>query len=256
MTKDQRWALVTGASRGIGKAIALRLAHDGYAMELVATKQETLEAVRDEIAEAGGIAEVRVCDLGDREQLDRLTSELREAHPVLHALINNAGIADLGHAAELDRSWDSVLEVDLRAPFELCRALEPALTAADGASIVNVGSVGGTQISAGIVSYSAAKAGLHHLTRALAVEWGPKQIRVNAVAPGSIRTEMFDKAHPEERKRALADAHPLRRVATPDEVAGVVSFLCGPDASFVSGAVIPVDAGLSTKLAIVDLIDL
>ena len=256
MTKDTRWAVVTGASRGIGKAIALRLASDGYAVELVAMNQELLEGVRNEIGSFGGVGEVRVCDLGDREQLDRLTATLREEHPVLDVLVNNAGIADLGHAHELNRSWDAVLEVDLRAPFELCRALEPTLTAADGASIVNVGSMGGTQISAGIVSYSAAKAGLHHLTRALAVEWGPKQIRVNAVAPGSIRTEMFDDAHPEERKRALADAHPLRRVAAPSEVAGVVSFLCGPDASFVSGAVIPVDAGLSTKLAIVDLIEL
>ena len=253
MTKNEKWAVVTGASRGIGKAIALRLAADGYALELVATNEELLDAVCAEITDAGGSGRVRVCDLGDRPQLDALTSALRDAHPKLHVLVNNAGIADLGHAHELDRSWDAVLEVDLRAPFELCRALEPTLSAAAGASIVNVGSMGGTQISAGIVSYSAAKAGL---TRALAVEWGPKQIRVNAVAPGSIRTEMFDDAHPEERKRALAEAHPLRRVASPHEVASVVSFLCGPDASFVSGAVIPVDAGLSTKLAIVDLIEL
>jgi meso-butanediol dehydrogenase/(S,S)-butanediol dehydrogenase/diacetyl reductase len=135
--------------------------------------------------------------------------------------------------------------------------MEPQLRAAGadgGASIVNIGSMGGTLAVAGTISYSAAKGGLHHLTRALAVEYGPWNVRVNAVAPGSVRTDMFERAHPEQRKRALADAHPLRRIAAPEEVASVVSFLCSSDASFVSGAVVPVDGGLSCRLAVPDLL--
>ena len=112
----------------------------------------------------------------------------------------------------------------------------------------------GLMVSPGIISYVASKGGLNHLTRGLAVEYGPLQIRVNALAPGFIRTPMFETGHSAERKVALEEAHPIGRVGEPSEVASVVSFLCSSDASFVSGAVIPVDGGLTSRLAIPSMI--
>jgi NAD(P)-dependent dehydrogenase (short-subunit alcohol dehydrogenase family) len=226
-------------------------------VELIATDEDALRSVSAEIAGRGGQASVRACDLCDRRAVARLAGELSGDHPEVHALVHNAGIARLAPAADQGDSWDPVLELDLRVPFELTRAMEPSLREAGangGASIVNIGSMGGTLVVAGTVTYSVAKGGLHHLTRALAVEYGPWNIRVNAVAPGSVRTDMFEHAHPEQRKQALAEAHPLRRVAAPEEVASVVSFLCSADASFVSGAVVPVDGGLSCRLAVPDLL--
>jgi 3-oxoacyl-[acyl-carrier protein] reductase len=251
----QRWAVVTGASRGIGAAIARRLAADGYAIAMVATTEASCERVRRELEASGAPVEVRPCDLSDRPALDRLTARLLTDHPALHVLVNCAGIVRVGPvSAFAGADWDDVIEVNLRAVFELCRALTPALEAgareASGASIVNISSVMGLMATPGIISYVATKGALDHLTRGLAVELGPQGIRVNAICPGFIRTDMFETSHPPERQVALGKAHPLGRVGAPEEVAAVVSFLCSADSAFVSGAVIPVDGGLTSNLAI------
>jgi NAD(P)-dependent dehydrogenase (short-subunit alcohol dehydrogenase family) len=254
--------MVTGASRGIGAAIARRLAADGFGVVLVATTAAGCEGVRSAIEGAGERVEVRACDLADRGDVDRLTAGVLADHPALHVLVNNAGIVRVGPVASFrGADWDDVLEVNLRAAFELSRALEPALAAGaaggapGGASIVNISSVMGLLASPGIISYVVTKGAINHLTHALAVELGPRGIRVNAIAPGFIRTDMFEASHPTERKAALGEAHPLGRVGTPEEVAAVVGFLCSGDASFVSGAVIPVDGGLTCNLAIPRIID-
>ena len=252
MTAELRWAVVTGASRGIGAAIARRLASDGYGVALLATNLERLEQVREGIESVGGHAEVWRCDLADRPMLERVADELVERHTAIHALVNNAGIVRVGPPSEqAGPSWDDVIEINLRACFELTRMLEPALRRAEGgASVVNISSVMGILSTPGILSYVTAKGGLQHLTHGLALEYGRANIRVNAVAPGFIHTDMFEVSHPPERQVALGKAHPLGRVGTPEEVAAVVSFLCSADASFVSGAVIPVDGALSCNLAI------
>jgi NAD(P)-dependent dehydrogenase (short-subunit alcohol dehydrogenase family) len=254
---SDRWALVTGASRGIGAAIARRLSADGFAIVMVATSEAGCLEVRRELEAGGGTVEVRPCDLADRAAADTLTNCVLADHPRLHALVNCAGIVRVGPVSDFaGPDWDDVMELNLRAPFELSRALVPALAAAareadgPGASIVNISSVMGLAATPGIISYVATKGGLDHLTRGLAVELGPSGIRVNAVCPGFIRTDMFDTSHPPSRQLALGAAHPLGRVGTPEEVAAVVSFLCSADASFVSGAVIPVDGGLTSNLAI------
>lgn len=256
MGATERWAVVTGASRGIGAAIARRLAADGFGVIAVATSEATCAQVRAEIEAAGGIVEVRPCDLADRASVDRLTAGLLGDHPRIDALVNCAGIVRVGPLSAFDGTdWDDVVEVNLRAAFELTRALEPALAAAaatgSGAgSVVNISSVMGLLASPGIISYVATKGALDHLTRGLAVELGPRGIRINAVAPGFIRTDMFETSHPPDRQLALAAAHPLGRVGRPEEVAAAVSFLCSADASFVSGAILPVDGGLTCNLAI------
>ena len=249
----ERRAVVTGASRGIGAAIARRLAADGFAVSLLATRADLLEEVAEGIRSAGGKAEAVVCDLTDRAELSRTCERLIEQHPAISALVNNAGIVRIGRVTEFDGAdWDDVMEINVRAAFELTRALQPALRAAapEGASVVNVSSVMSLLATPSIVSYLASKGAVNHMTRGLAVELGPAGIRVNAIAPGYIRTDMFETSHAPARQTQLGQAHPLGRVGTPEEVAATVSFLCSRDASFVSGTILSVDGGLACVAAV------
>jgi NAD(P)-dependent dehydrogenase (short-subunit alcohol dehydrogenase family) len=238
-----RVAVITGASRGIGAATARRLATDGYSVVLVARDLSALRGVAAGIEASGAATEVHACDLGRRSELKSLVASLSH-HDAIHVLVNNAAAFHHAPATEHGDAWDTVLEVDLRAPFELSRALQPQLARAGGASVVNIGSLGGELAVPGIAAYATAKAGLHHLTRVLALEWGRMDIRVNALAPSEIETE----GHP-----GNGAATALGRVAGPEEVASVVAFLCSPDSSFVTGTVIAVDGGLSCRIALFPL---
>lgn len=248
-------AVVTGASRGIGRAIAARLASDGFELVALGSTLEGLAGVVREVEDEGGKIVACAYDLADREQVDALCGALATEHGEIHALVNCAGIVRVAPFADFPiTDWDEVVDVDLRAAFLISRAVVPALAAAavcrpGSSSIVNVSSVMGLLATPGITSYAAAKGGINHLTRSMAVELGDQGIRVNAVAPGFIKTDMFETSHPPQRQRALAVSHPIGRVGTPEEVAAVVSFLCSTAASFVSGAVIPVDGALTARIA-------
>ncbi len=247
-----KWAIVTGASRGIGAAVARRLAADGYSMILGGTRADTLADMQREFEALGVAATPLVLDLRDRASLFGAADRLVAEHSMIHALVNNAGVAYVSSPREqVDEGWDATYEVNVRSVFDLSSLLLPALAAADGfGSIVNISSVLGTLATEGLSSYSAAKGALNHLTHALAIDFAKHSVRVNAVAPGFIRTDMFERSHPIERQVELAAAHPLGRVGTPEEVASVVSFLCSQEASFITGAVVPVDGGLSCRLAV------
>ncbi|MEK6975920.1 MAG: SDR family oxidoreductase [Candidatus Thermoplasmatota archaeon] len=237
-----RAALVTGASKGIGAAVAKRLAHDGFDIAVhYNTDAAGAKRTAAAIVKAGRRAVVVKGDLADPDGPKQVAEAVSEAFPRLHAIVHNAGFYDRRAFADLDEAaWRATLAVDLEAPAHLTRRLLPRL--ADGASLVFVSSIAAARGSTHGSAYTAAKAGLVGLTRTLARELAPRT-RVNAVAPGFIDTAILAGDSPTKRKARAAEV-PLGRVGSPEDVAGVVSFLCGPDSAYVTGTVLHVNGGL------------
>jgi 3-oxoacyl-[acyl-carrier protein] reductase len=244
---EKRVAFVTGASRGIGAAIARRLAKDGLHVVAVARSADKLAHVCDEIKSEGGSAEPATCDIADSKSLSDAIEKVIEAHGRLDVLVNNAGINRDGLILRMeDEDFDVVIATNLKSAFVAIRAAARPmmrLKGGVGGRIINISSVAGVAGNAGQANYAASKAGLVGLARSITRELGSRNVTANVVAPGFIETDMTA-ALPEERKAAYKKAIPLGRFATPDEVAGVVTWLAGDAAGYINGAVIPVDGGL------------
>jgi len=243
-------AIVTGAATGIGRAIALELARSGihiafnYVDNGDGEMTEAAERTAVEIRRHDVTVLCRECDVGDPQQVHGFVNEAVTALDGLHILVNNAGIArDRALWRMEDEEWDDVLRTNLTGAFNMTRAVAPVLRAQQFGKIVNIASVHGLRSEFGLANYAASKAGLIGLTRSAAVELGPSNINVNAVAPGYIRTtRLTDGVAPDILDRAR-DRSVLRRLGDPQDVAHVVLFLCSERARHVTGAVIPVDGG-------------
>ena len=239
-------ALVTGASRGIGLAVARELAGLGANLLLVARDEGHLEAVRQELAEdyPGVAAYALGADLAEAEDRLAVFDWATDLGLSPSLLINNAGGNAPRPALEYGEDYRAIFELNLFAAFELCRLAYPHLVQHAGAAIVNVGSVSGiTHVRTG-APYGMSKAALHQMTRNLAAEWGVDGIRVNAVAPWYIRTRRTDDAlaDPDYLEEVL-ERTPLRRIGEPEDVAAAVAFLCLPAAGYITGQVLGVDGG-------------
>jgi 3-oxoacyl-[acyl-carrier protein] reductase len=236
---------VTGASRGIGRAVAERLAADGRLVVLVSRSVDALEGVCRQIEDAGGAAEVRPCDIGDGEALSGLIEATASTHGRLDILVNNAGVTRDSLMLRMSHDdFDEVIHVNLRAAFIACRAAARPMMRNRFGRIVNIGSITGVIGNVGQVNYAAAKAGLIGLTKTTAKELGAKGITANMVAPGFVETEMLDQI-PQQRKDAVIKALPLRRFGRPEEIAHAVSFVASDQAGYMTGQVLVIDGGLA-----------
>lgn len=239
-------ALVTGSSRGIGRAIALELARCGA--QVVVNYRHEVEraaAVCAEIEALGGRALAVQADVGDAAEVERLFSRATEAFGTVDVLVNNAGVARdalLLRMSEAD--WDTVVDTSLKAAFLCTRAALRGMLRARWGRIVSISSVIALGANPGQANYAAAKAGVIALTRTLAREVGSRGITVNAVAPGYVQTDMTT-ALTEQARKQLVDRIALDRLGTPEDVAQAVGFLCSPAAAYVTGHVLVVDGGLS-----------
>jgi 3-oxoacyl-[acyl-carrier protein] reductase len=233
---DGKVALVTGASRGIGKAIARELGRAGADVVLsYHTGREEAEAVA---AEIGGRAVG--ADVSDAASARALVEEAGD----VDILVNNAGVTRDGVLARLsDDDWRAVIETNLSSVFYTCRAAARPMMKRRGGAIVNISSIVGVHGNFGQTNYAASKAGIIGFTKSLARELGSRNVRANVVAPGYVRSRLTD-VLPEEATKAMLDATPLGRLGDPEDVAGAVRFLCADEAKFVTGAVLLVDGGL------------
>ena len=244
MTDDTKIALITGASRGIGKATALALGHQGMFVAGTATTEAGAEAITAFLREEGVEGQGLVADVSDEDSVAALLEEIATLAGLPVVVVNNAGVTRDNLLLRMKaEEWDAVVNTNLNSMYRVCKACLKGMTKARFGRIINISSVVGSSGNAGQTNYAATKAGIEGFTRSLAKEIGSRGITVNAVAPGFIETDMTD-ALPEEQKLALLGQVPLGRLGRPEEIANVVAFLASDQGSYITGETLHVNGGM------------
>ena len=239
-------ALVTGGSRGIGEAIALRLAREGANVALCASQSaEAAEAVAEKIRAQGREAIARQTDVSNAESVDALVKTVLDAWGKIDILVNNAGVTRDNLLMRMkEDEWDAVLDINLKGAYHCIKAVTRPMMKARTGRIINVSSVVGLMGNAGQVNYAASKSGLIGLTKSVARELSSRNITTNAVAPGFIPTDMTDKIDAKMREQLLAQI-PLGKFGSPEDIAAAAAFLASDDAAYITGQVLVVDGGMA-----------
>ena len=240
-------AFITGSARGIGAAIALRLAQDGFNIALNDISEKSFEDndIVDRIKATGAECEVFICDVSSFEQSEKTVKAVKERFGTIDVLVNNAGITRDGLLARMsEEQYDSVVAVNQKSVFNMCRFAGAVMMRQKSGRIINLASVAGIYGNPGQMNYSATKAAIIGMTKTVAKELGSRGITCNAVAPGFIKTPMTDKLTDEQKSAMLAQIA-MKRFGEVEDIAGVVSFLASKDAAYVTGQVIQVDGGMN-----------
>jgi 3-oxoacyl-[acyl-carrier protein] reductase len=234
--------LVTGASRGIGKAVAKRFAKEGHFVIGTATTEKGAALINEYLHDSGGIG--RVLDVRDGAKIEKLFEEIESVYGAVQVLINNAGITQDGLLMRMkDEDWDNVINTNLSSVYRMSKRAIRGMMKARRGRIINISSVVAQMGNAGQSNYAATKAGVEGFSRTLAREIGSRQITVNSVAPGLIETDMTDEMD-ERLLNSMLDAVPIGRLGQPEDIAAAVLFLASDEASYITGAVIPVNGGM------------
>jgi len=239
-------AIVTGAGSGIGRACALAFAHEGAKLALVGRRKEKLEDLAREIGES---ALVIAADVSKKNDINRVLDQTLARFGGLHILLNNAGVLHIGNAEEItEEQWDETFNINVRGLWLLSRAVLPAMRKAGGGSIINMASVLGINGARNRASYAPSKGAVVLLTKCMAIDHGHENIRVNAVCPGFVETELTAKVisqspDPSSVRKDRIAVHPIGRLGKPEDIAGLAVYLASDESSWVTGAAFPVDGG-------------